>query len=115
MEYKKIKLRFREADRDIFEAIKDSRKTVETRAATERYYKIKVGDILVLSCGKNKFKKKIFKVRIFKTISGLLKRYKVRQINPYLKTLKELEEMYYRFPGYKEKIKKSGLIAMELK
>ncbi|MBI4992054.1 MAG: ASCH domain-containing protein [Candidatus Harrisonbacteria bacterium] len=115
MEYKKIKLKFREVDRDIFEAVKSGRKTVETRAATERYKNIKVGDTLILICGKNKLEKKIKRVKVFKTITALLKKYKAKQINPNVRSGEELEKMYYTFPDYKEKIRKSGLIAMELK
>lgn len=43
-----MKLRFREVNRDIFEAIQDGSKKVETRAATVRYQKIKKGDYVML-------------------------------------------------------------------
>lgn len=107
-------LRFRTVDKDIFEAIKNGRKNVETRAATARYKNIKKGDALTLVCGKDKFQKIIKTVKTFKTIRALLKKYKPSEINPNLKSAKELEEMYNSFPGYREKIKKSGLIALEL-
>jgi hypothetical protein len=44
----------------------------------------------------------------------MLKRYEVRQINPNMGTRGELEELYFSFPGYKEKIASMGLIAIEL-
>lgn len=112
---KKYILRFREVNRDIFDAIKNGKKKVETRAATQRYTKMKPGDIVVLMCGKNKFEKVIKQARIFKTIGAMLKKYKVKDIMPNLLSAKELEAAYYSYPNYCEKIKKFGLIALELK
>lgn len=115
MERKTLKLRFRKVNRDIFDAIWDGRKIVETRAATERYRKIKKGDCVVLVCGKDKFEKQVTASCIFKNVAALLKKYKIGQINPNMKTEDELRKLWYSFPGYKEKISKHGLIAMELK
>lgn len=115
MENKTIKLRFRETDRDIFEAIRDGRKTIETRAATGRYQNIKKGGWVMLVCGKDQFEKQVVGAQIFKTIDALLKKYKVKEINPKLGTKEELKEMYYSFSNYREKIKQCGLIAIELK
>lgn len=114
MKTREIKLGFREENRDIFEAIRDSRKKVETRAATKRYQKIESGDLIKFICGKDYFEKKVKKVRLFKNIPKLLKKFKPDQINPKCKTKEELTKMYYSFPNYKEKIKKYGLIAFEL-
>lgn len=107
-------LKFRAVDQEIFEAVLNGKKKVETRAFTAKYKDIKAGDELIFSCGKDKFSKKIKKVKVFKSIADLLKKYKPRQINPNCKTTEELTAMYHGFPGYKEKIKKSGLLAMEL-
>ena len=107
-------LRFREAHRDIFEAIRKGKKKVETRAATSRYFDIKAGDGIKLICGKDHLTKRIKKVEIFKTILEMLKKYKVKEINPSVKSAKELEKMYHSFPSYKEKIKKYGLIILLL-
>ncbi len=108
------KLNFYEVNRDIFEAICDGRKKIETRAAAQKFLDIKEGDIIELVCGKDTIIKQVKKVESFKTISDLLKKYKVQEINPVLKTSKELEEMYYSFPNYKEKIEKFGIIVFEL-
>lgn len=107
-------LKFRAANRDIFEAIRAGKKKVETRAFTAKYKDIKADDELVFSCGKDRFSKKIKKVQVFKSITDLVKKYKPSQINPKMKTEEELTAMYYGFPGYREKITKSGLLAMEL-
>ncbi|OGF87223.1 hypothetical protein A3B19_03230 [Candidatus Giovannonibacteria bacterium RIFCSPLOWO2_01_FULL_46_32] len=51
---KKIILRFRAINQDIFLAIKNGRKKIETRAASKRFRSIKSGDKLILICGKEK-------------------------------------------------------------
>ena len=88
--------------------------TVETRAATTKYQNIKAGDTLILVCGRDKFEKQIKKATKFKSITSMLKKYKIRDIMPELATNQELEMAYYSYPGYREKIKKYGLIALEL-
>jgi len=115
MENKKFILRIRLRDKYIFQAIKNGNKKVDTRAASTRNRSIKTGDKLILICGKEKIERKVKGVRVFKTISALLKKYKPQQINPKTFSEKEITKMYYSFPGYKEKIKKYGLIVIELK
>ena len=107
-------IKFRAVNKDIFRAIAQGKKKIETRAATPKYRGIKVGDILVLVCGKGKIEKEVAKVEFFKTISSILKKYKPEKINPKIHTKKETTEMWYSFPGYKEKIKKFGLVAWRL-
>lgn len=108
-------LRFRAVNQDIFDAIKTGKKKVETRAATEKYRRIVAGDKIILICGENKLEKRIRKAQIFKTIAVLLKKYSVKSINPAVESAEELRKLYYSFPGYREKLKKFGLIALELK
>jgi ASC-1-like (ASCH) protein len=107
-------LRFAKGNKDTFEHIKAGRKTVETRAGTVRYRDIQKGDMLVCSCDGKKIQKKVKKVSHFKTIAMLIKKYKPELINPGTKTLKEMEAMYYGYPGYKEKIAEYGVLAFEL-
>jgi len=108
------RLRFRSANRDIFEAIRSGKKTVETRAATARYRDIASGDQVLLVCGRDSFVKKVRSARLFQSLPALLRQHRVRDINPYIRTAAALQAMYESFPGYKEKIKKFGLIALEL-
>lgn len=110
----KIQLRFRAVDRDIFEAIRDGEKKVETRAATTRYRDIKAGDILRFVCGKDSFEKKAKKAQLLKSIPSLLQKYCANEINPFVNSQAELQKMYYSYPNYREKIKKFGIIAIEL-
>ncbi|OGN14933.1 MAG: hypothetical protein A3J47_00790 [Candidatus Yanofskybacteria bacterium RIFCSPHIGHO2_02_FULL_43_22] len=107
-------LKFRIINRATFLDIKSGRKTVETRAATEKYRNIKKGDLLVLVCGKEKFEKKVKKARIFKTIVSMVKVYPPDKIMPDVSSVRELREAYYGYPHYGEKIKKYGLVALEI-
>ena len=111
----KYTLKFRAVNKGIFLDIKSGKKSVETRAASERYKNIKAGDIVVLVCGKERFSKKVKKARIFKSIKALLKTYPLKKIMPKLTTEKEWRRELYSYPGYKDKIKRYGLIALELK
>jgi len=108
-------LRFRAVNKDTFQAIKIGKKKVETRAGTPKNAKIKMGDTLKFLCGKESFEKKVVKIKHFKNIKAILKEYKPQEINPKLKTEGETIDMYYSFLNYREKIKKHGLIAFELK
>jgi|SRR3989338_4368051 len=107
-------LRFRQVNRNIFDAIRDGKKKVETRAHTARYQHSKRGDTLVFVCGRERFKRRVKRALRFKSINAMLRVYKAHNINPFVSSKKELEKIYGSFPGYKEKIKKFGLIAMEL-
>ena len=111
---KRYTVRVRQQDKNIFLQVKNGQKTVETRAATAKYKNIKKGDILIFTCGNDKIEKEILKASIFKTISQMLKRYKVGQIMPSVSSQKEMEDIYYSFPGYRDKIKKYGIIALEI-
>lgn len=112
---KKIILRFRVVDRDNFNEIKDGLKTVETHAASTRYRDIKKGNILVIVCGKQRITKLVKRVRRFKTIESMLKTIPLKKIMPSVKSAADVHKVYYSYPGYKEKIKEFGLMALELK
>lgn len=98
-----------------FDEVKAGLKKVETRAGTDKYRKIQEGDTLTFVCGKHKLIKKAKKVIIFKSIPSMLRKYKRTDIMPSTKSLAELEKAYYSYPGYREKIKKFGIVAIELK
>jgi ASC-1-like (ASCH) protein len=109
-----IRLACRQSDRHIFDAIKDGSKSVESRAATARFRNIKPGDILVVSCGKDRVEKTVKRVEHFKSIDQLLEQVPITAINPQAKSVDDVYRMYYSFPGYKEKIEQHGLIALWL-
>lgn len=111
---KKIVIRFRAVNKDIFEAIMSGKKKIETRAATSKYGNIKSKDMVVLVCGSKKIEKKVKKTEHFSSIGAILKKYKPETINPKTHTAKEARDMWNSFPGYEEKIKEFGLIAITL-
>jgi ASC-1-like (ASCH) protein len=111
---KKRVLRFNKINYPTFENIKKSIKKVETRAYTVKYFSIKAGDTLVLVCDKERIEKRVKKVTHFKTLKALFNKYKIKDVMPEISSFKEAEAVYYQYPGYKEKIKKFGILAFEI-
>ncbi len=113
---------------EVWEALKNGTKKLETRALNpeepERYFgNIKVGDSLLLSFKDKKTKKVkeqlIFRVKssnTYKDISALFadKNAVVKFSNKKYSSVKELEKGYSYTPDYLERIKKNGLIAWEI-
>jgi ASC-1-like (ASCH) protein len=106
-------LKFREIDRDIYDAILDGNKKIETRAGTEKFTQLKKGDKVLLICGNDQTEKMIQNVERFESIDHLLSKYEPQDINPKISTREDLIKWYHSFPNYKEKIEKYGLVAME--
>lgn len=104
----------RQIDKVVFNSIKDGTKSIETRAATDKYKKIKVGDTLFFKCGSEILEKKIISIRYFRTINEMINTMDFKRVMPFVNSVEEMEKIYYSFPGYKEKIKKFGLVAFEL-
>ncbi|HEY9585479.1 MAG: hypothetical protein A3C93_04645 [Candidatus Lloydbacteria bacterium RIFCSPHIGHO2_02_FULL_54_17] len=111
---KKWTLRFRAVDKANFFEIKNGLKLVETRAATLKYRQIKRGDILVIVCGKFRLQKKVQRARLFGSIGAMTKRIPYRKIMPSARSLGEVRQAYYSYNGYREKLKKYGVIALDL-
>lgn len=110
-----MQLLFAKENKDIFEMIKSGQKSVETRAATQRYKSIIPGDVLTFVCEGDSFKKTVTKTKVFPSIHSLLERYQPKEINPKLETAGEINAMYQSFPGYEAKIKEHGILAIEVK
>lgn len=108
-------MRLRAKDRAIFLDLKRGRKKVETRAGTGRFRKIKKGDELIFVCGKEKLSKKVISARFFKSIPALFRAHKVKAVFPSLKTVAQAEAKYHSFSGYREKTKRFGIMAFELR
>ncbi|OGN08148.1 MAG: hypothetical protein A2750_03235 [Candidatus Yanofskybacteria bacterium RIFCSPHIGHO2_01_FULL_45_42] len=115
MANKTLILRFCSRDRKNFLEVKRGEKWVETRAAIERYAQIKKGDKLIFVCGRERLSKVVKRVAIHKSIQALFKKYKIKDVMPWVKTLTEVRNAYHSYSGYDAKIKKLGLIAWELK
>ncbi len=112
---KKITLRFRAINKEFFQAIKTGRKKIETRAATIKYKNIKSGDLVEFVSGKQRFSRTVKSSKIFKNIGSMTKVHKLTDIMPNAKSTKDLEKSYNSFPGYREKLKKFGIIALKFK
>jgi len=108
-------LKIRKVDKKFFEIIKSGEKTIETRAATDKFHLIKTGDVLKFVCGRDILEKRVLKVYQFKSIDDLAKSLDLKKIMPLAAGLGEAKKIWYSFPNYKEKIKKHGLVAFELK
>jgi ASC-1-like (ASCH) protein len=108
-------LKIRQVDRVVFDAIRNGQKTIETRAAADKYRKIKSGDILVFVCGDEKLEKLVERVDIYKSIDEMIKTIDFKSIMPFCNSVDEMKKVYFSFPNYKEKIKKFGIMTFKLK
>lgn len=107
-------MRFRKTDRNDFLDIKRGLKEIETRAATEKYRKIKAGDKLVIVCGRMRLVKEVRKARRFRTLTAMLKAVNYGKIMPSAKSGREAREIFLSYTGYGEKLKKFGIMAFYL-
>ena len=68
-----MKLVFNSKNKDIYQILQDGRKKIETRSATIKYKKLKVGDVITFSCRAESFERKIRNITYFDSINHLLK------------------------------------------
>ena len=108
-------LTFRQIDKNNFDELQSGIKSIETRAASPKYQSIKIGDTLTFICGNNKFSRVIKTKRHFKNLDSMFKVIPFKKIMPELDSIEEVKKIYYSYPNYKEKIKKFGILAFELK
>ena len=104
----------RKIDKIVFDSIKNGSKSIETRAATDKYKKIEVGDILEFKCEDKHLAKEITKIQHFKTIDEMVKTISFKEVMPFVGSIEEMKEVYYSFPDYKEKIGEYGLLAFSM-
>lgn len=107
-------LRFNIRDKNNFEEIRRGLKTIETRAATERYRRIRSGDMIIFACGKSRLKKRVLKTKRFRTIGAMVKVVGFRKIMPSCQNIAEVRKTYFSYHGYEEKIKKFGMVVFWL-
>ncbi len=111
---KKHNLKIRRVDKIVFDSIRNEEKTIETRANTDKYQKIKKDDVLVFICGSEKIEKRVKSVRTFENIDELTKSIDFKKIMPFVDSIEEMKKVYYGFPKYKEKFDKFGIVAWDL-
>lgn len=102
-------------NRNYFVELKTGKKKVETRAAIVKYRNIKAGDRIEFVCGNERFSRVVRSVKIFKSLVSLLKKYRIADIMPDVRSFEDFQRSYYSYPGYKEKLKKFGIIALTFK
>lgn len=107
-------LKIRKTDSKFLDLLKSGQKTIETRAATKKLQKIKVGDLLKFVCGKKSIEKKVLEIQHFKTINVLLNNLDLRKIMPHVSSPEQAKQIWFSFPNYKKKIQKYGLLAFKL-
>ena len=101
----------RKIDKIVFDSIKNGSKIIETRAATDKYKKIKAGDTLIFKCESETLEKQISKIHHFKTIDEMIDMLGFKKIMPFVNSVKEMKQIYCSFPNYREKIDNYGLLA----
>lgn len=107
-------LKFREVDRDKFEALKSGEKSIETRAATSKFKNIRPGDTLIVMCGSDNYEKVVKEATIYASLDRLFNNYSYKEILPTSSSLSEAIAVIEGFPGYPEKIRKHGIIALRV-
>lgn len=109
-----LNLIFREVDRNHFDRIVSGNKTIEVRAGSPEYNKIKAGDEITISCGKDKITKSIKEVLWFKNTPELLNNINKKEVWTENVTDEQAEDMLNSFPNYPDRIKEYGLLAWKL-
>ncbi len=105
---------FREVDRTNFEEVRSGLKTIETRAGTEKYRAVKVGDEITFECGGDTFTKKVAQIYHWPSPESMLEEISLSKVMPDLQTIEQVKERYASYPGYEEKIKEAGILGFEL-
>lgn len=112
---KTFNLEFDIKDKDNLNEIALGLKTIETRAASEKYKDITAGDTLVFSCGKERLSKIVKETYHFKSIEDMTDKIHFKKIMPNIDSIEEMKKVYSSYPNYDKKIKKFGIYAFFLK
>ncbi|MBI4119462.1 MAG: hypothetical protein HY456_01275 [Parcubacteria group bacterium] len=111
-------LRIRYKDRPVLAAIKSGKKSIETRAlgptrTGKNFRNIKKGDAIIFRCGDSVLRKRVKKVKYYKSVESLFRKLDMNKVMPYLNpaSLAAVRKIYYGFGGYRERIRKYGLVA----
>jgi ASC-1-like (ASCH) protein len=110
----RVVLRFRATDGKDFEALRQGRKKIETRAASPRYQKIVAGDVLVITCGGETIEKTVKEVVHVSSVDELFTKFALSDVFPDAKDIEEAKATYNSYAGYRDKIAAYGLLAFVL-
>lgn len=108
-------LLFPETDFENFNAIKNGAKKIETRAGSEEYDKVKVGDVLKFVCGNLQFSKIVTQVEHFKSVEELMDSIPFQDFEPAAQTRDEAITIWQSYPGYQDRLKNYGIYAWTVK
>ena len=100
------------------EQIKTGQKTVEGRVNTNKYRNIQSNDTIIFfekDSPTTKAVCKIIKINHYKNFKDMLINEGIENMLPGIKSLDEAINIYNNLPGYKEKVKEYGAIAIQLK
>ena len=92
------KLPFLLENKRIFEALRDGRKKIETRAGSQQYLEIKADDTIEFSCAAEKFSRIVKKISHYKNLDDLFDTYTPNEINPEINSYDELKKCMRHFP-----------------
>jgi len=103
-----------------FAGIKSGGKTIETRAPDpsrpdKHYNSVQKGDLLVFVCEGEEITKEVTGVRLYKPWQEMFDHENLSEIQPETKSRQEAIEIYYGYPGYRQRLEKYGIIAIYLK
>ena len=107
-------LPFLTTNKAMFEDIKSGRKSIETRAGNADYRKIKPGDTLTFTCGKDRLVKEVKEVMYFDSLDDMFEELELNDIMPRVGSINEAKDIYYQFSGYRERLERDGVIAFIL-
>lgn len=109
---------------DLFEALKDGRKIIETRANSTKYWSLNIDqEIWFKSLATREIlQKKIIKNPRFyqyfgdarRTIAHAYKKEDFQKIMPGVRSLEEVIKNYFAFPDYEQKVARFGLVVFEV-
>ena len=105
---------FEEVDRENFEKVRSGIKSIETRAGTAKYQAICVGDEIEFQCGTDVFGKKVIKKYQWSTVEAMCAEVPLKKVMPDIDTIDQVKIRYASYPNYPEKIKKFGILGLEL-
>ena len=93
--------------------VKNNKKTVEARIYDDKRKLLKEGDTIIFlnNDGEKPFKKKIRKLKLFKSFRKAIESAKLKNILPHIRTYDEGVSLYYSFSDkYKKQEKTDGVI-----
>lgn len=110
----KTEKRFFRLQRRYLELIKCGQKRWEGRLKVGAAANLQVGYRVILSCGSEEIERKVRSVREYRSFESMLRDIGVQALLPGCNDLQTAIAIYHSFPGYSEREKTLGVVAMEL-